>query len=253
MQKVNNDIYNELGERWYCAHDDPVALLRAESKIRNPWVLEKLKFIFGAQTNLRILDVGCGGGFLSNYLSSHGYRVSGIDLSEESLKVAEKYDQTQKVDYRIADAQNLPFSDASFDVITAMDFLEHVENPAQIIKEISRVLKPGGIFFFHTFNRNLLSWFVIIKLVEIFVKNTPHNMHVLHLFIKPEELKAYCAQANLETKEFIGYQPRLMSFKTLRSFLSGIVPEDFSFRFTKSLLTSYSGYAIKMPSVKKIS
>jgi 2-polyprenyl-6-hydroxyphenyl methylase/3-demethylubiquinone-9 3-methyltransferase len=246
MQKVNNDIYNELGERWYCAHDDPVALLRAESKLRNPWVLEKLKLIFGEQKNLRILDVGCGGGFLSNYLSANGYRVSGIDLSQESLEVAKKYDKTHKVQYQLADAQSMPFADASFDVITAMDFLEHVENPSLIIKEISRVLKPGGSFFFHTFNRNLLSWFVIIKLVEIFVKNTPPHMHVLHLFIKPEELKNYCAQADLQTKEFIGYKPNLLSIKTLRSFLSGVVPEDFSFRFTKSLLTSYSGYAVKM-------
>jgi len=249
MQKINNDLYDQLGERWYLAQDDPVALLRAESRLRNPWVLTRLKEIFAhsdrSPKNIKILDVGCGGGFLSNFLAAEDYHVFGVDLSEESLKVAQKYDRTKTATYVKANAENLPYTDESFDVVTAMDFLEHVENPQQIIDEISRVLKPGGVFFFHTFNRNLISWLVIIKAVEIFVKNTPAHMHVLRLFIKPKELEKFCSRAHLQTKEFIGYKPNLIKKDILLGLLSGVVPESFSFSFTKSLLTSYSGYAIK--------
>src|SRR5690606_14398436 len=104
-------------------------------------------------------------------------------------------------------AYHLPFSNESFDVITAMDFLEHVESPDQVIMEFSRVLKPGGMFFFHTFNRNPISWLVVIKLLEWFVKNTPKNMHVINLFIKPRELEEYCLKARIKVFEMKGIAP----------------------------------------------
>jgi 2-polyprenyl-6-hydroxyphenyl methylase/3-demethylubiquinone-9 3-methyltransferase len=207
MKKVNNDLYNTLGDRWYTADDDPVALLRAESKTKTPWILEKIKK-YGLQSKeSKVLDVGCGAGFLSNELAKNFFQVTGVDLSEESLAVARAYDETKSVQYLSADAYHLPFPDHYFDVVTAMDFLEHVEQPAEVIKEFSRVLKPSGLFIFHTFNRNPLAYIIIIKFVEWFVKNTPKNMHVLHLFIKPEELSQYCQNAKMQTKTFIGIKP----------------------------------------------
>ena len=244
MEKVNNDIYDSYGDRWYTADDDPVALLRAESKLKTPWIIEKIKGHNLLNPETRVLDVGCGAGFLSNELALAQLQVTGVDLSEESLIVARKYDSTKKVKYLSADAYQLPFENASFDVITAMDFLEHVERPHDVIKEFSRVLKPNGIFIFHTFNRNPVAYFVIIKLVEWLVKNTPKNMHVLHLFIKPKELKLFCLNAGMIPIEMVGIKP-IFSTIPLRNVFSGIVPKSLKFELTKSLMLSYMGIAKK--------
>ena len=244
MEKVNNEIYNTYGDRWYTAQDDPVALLRAESKTKSPWILEKLKKHGRLDSSTQVLDVGCGAGFLSNELALHHLNVTGVDLSEDSIRVAQKFDSTKSVKYLAADAYNLPFADQSFDVLTAMDFLEHVDQPAKAIQEFSRVLKPGGIFIFHTFNRNFLAYLVIIKLVEWLVKNTPKNMHVLELFIKPSELAQYCKQAHLQTQEMIGIKPQFSTIP-LKNVWTGVVPLSLRFELTRSLLLSYMGYAIK--------
>lgn len=240
--EVDNSIYETYGERWYTAYDDPIALLRAENKVKLPWILERIKKEMSG--DCKVLDVGCGGGFLSNELAKAGHEVTGVDLSAESLKVAKAHDHTHSVCYEVADAYKLPYPDHSFDVITAMDFLEHVDDPALAVKEFSRVLKPQGLFFFHTFNRNWLAYIVIIKLVEWLVKNTPKHMHVLHLFIKPKELAKYCVESKMTVLEMTGIRPVLSSIPLGRIF-SGVVPESLRFTLTKSLLLSYLGVARK--------
>jgi 2-polyprenyl-6-hydroxyphenyl methylase/3-demethylubiquinone-9 3-methyltransferase len=244
---VNNAIYDELGERWYAANDDPVALLRAESRLRNPWLAAKLRLERGS--GARVLDVGCGAGFLSNYLAREGFEVSGIDASQASLDVAARHDATGNVRYLFGDALALPFADASFDAVCAMDFLEHVEAPAAVVTEIARVLRPGGVFFFHTFHRNLLAWLVIIKGVEWFVKNTPRHMHILRLFIKPRELELMCAAAQLSFVELRGSEPVIFCWAFWRMLWTRVVPNDFRFRFSKSTLLAYSGYARRSASI----
>ena len=242
--QVNNDVYDTYGNRWYEAHDDPVALLRAESKTKTPWIIERIKDHGLLNPTTAVLDVGCGAGFLSNELGKLQLKVTGVDLSEQSLKVAAQYDVTKSVQYLTADAYKLPFADQTFDVLTAMDFLEHVEDPAAVIKEFSRVLKPNGLFIFHTFNRNILAHLVIIKLVEWIVKNTPKHLHVINLFIKPKELASYCLQAGMVSKDMIGIKP-IFSTIPLKNIFTGIVPPGLKFEFTKSLLLSYMGYAVK--------
>lgn len=236
--EVDNSIYDNYGDQWYTAVDDPIALLRAENKVKAPWILSRIN------VPSVILDVGCGAGFLSNELALAGHKVTGIDLSETSLEVASRYDQTKTVTYKVANAYELPFPDASFDVVCAMDFLEHVEDPAKVIKEFSRVLKPGGNFFYHTFNRNIIAWFVIIKLVEWLIPKTPKNMHVLRLFIKPRELKKYCLWSQMETKEMTGIKPVFSSIP-ITKILSGRVPPEMRFELTSSLMTSFLGVAEK--------
>jgi 2-polyprenyl-6-hydroxyphenyl methylase / 3-demethylubiquinone-9 3-methyltransferase len=241
LRPVNNDIYEALGERWYAADDDPVALLRAESRLRNPWLAARLRERCG--DGARVLDVGCGAGFLSNYLAREGFEASGIDASPESLAVATRHDETRGVRYQIGNALSLPYANASFDAVCAMDFLEHVEDPGAVVEECSRVLRPGGVFFFHTFNRNPLAWLVVIKGVEWFVKNTPRDMHVLRLFIRPDELRSLCRDHRLDVTELLGSKPVILAASFWRMLATGVVPPDFRFKFSKSTLLAYTGYA----------
>lgn len=240
---INNDIYSELGARWYDADDDPVALLRAEARHRNPWVIERIAGSFGDRA-VRVLDVGCGAGFLTNALAEHGHEVTGLDAAVESLEVAARHDPTGTVRYVPGDAYALPFDDAELDVVCAMDFLEHVEHPARAIAEMARVLRPGGLLFFHTFNRSWLAWLVVIKGVEWFVKNTPRDMHVLHLFLEPSEVEAMCREQGVALLELVGSRPRFdgAMWRMLRS---GSVPRDFAFTFTPSTRLAYTGMGRK--------
>ncbi len=241
-KKVDNTIYDEYGERWYSAYDDPIALLRAENEIKAPWIVEKIQG--QGMLHPRILDVGCGGGFLSNALARANFDVTGVDLSPESLKVAALHDETKSVKYEVADAYHLPYADGTFDVVTAMDFLEHVEHPEKVIQEFSRVLKPEGLFFFHTFNRNPVAWLVVIKMVEWMVNNTPKDMHVLRLFIRPRELQSYSEKNGMKVLEMTGIKPVLSSIPLTKLF-SGSVPKEMRFELTKCLLLSYLGVAKK--------
>jgi 2-polyprenyl-6-hydroxyphenyl methylase/3-demethylubiquinone-9 3-methyltransferase len=126
-----------------------------------------------------------------------------------------------------------------------MDLLEHVEDPSKVIEEASRVLKPGGLFFFHTFNRNPLSYLLIIKGVDWFVRNAPKNMHVYRLFIKPKELKSFCLSQNLKVEHIFGMRPSFSSPALFKMLLTGKVDSKFRFVFTPSLMTGYVGFAKK--------
>jgi len=242
LSRVNNRVYETLGERWYNAEDDPIALLRAESRLRNPWIAEQIAGAFGSPAD--VLDIGCGGGFLSNHLGSLGHRVTGLDACSDALAIASRHDRTGLVRYQQADALNLPYADRSFDAVCAMDFLEHVESPDRVIAEAARVLKPSGLFFFHTFNRNLLSWLIVIKGVEWFVRNTPPNLHVLRLFLKPEEVRAACERHGLVGLQLRGVRP-VFGRAFLKLLLTRRVSADFSFTFTASTGLGFSGVARK--------
>src|SRR5580704_8293083 len=121
---VNREIYDRLGDRWYTAKDDPVALLRAENRCRNPWISGELAKKFAGHP-CRVLDVGCGAGFLANDLARRGHAVVGLDSSAEALSVAAAHDETRSVVWKHNDADPLPFEANSFEVVCAMDFLEH--------------------------------------------------------------------------------------------------------------------------------
>lgn len=239
-RKINNDFYEELSEQWYTAWDHPIALLRAENALRIPWIISQIG------KKRIVLDIGCGAGMLTNALAKAGHKVFGVDLSQESLRVAKERDETKTVSYQVANGYSLPYPAASFDVVCAMDVLEHVEEPQLLIAEASRVLAPGGLFFFHTFNRNWLSYLLVIKGVDWFVKNAPKNMHVYPLFIKPHELKDMLREQNLAVKTMQGFRPKIGSRPFFRLLFKRQISPDFSFCFSKSLKTGYCGYAEKI-------
>lgn len=241
---INNEFYDHLGDAWIERFDHPVALLRRENAVRTPWVIQELSQRIARKA--RILDIGCGAGLLTNPLAEEGHCVTGIDLSESSLAVAKKQDSTGQVEYLRANAYSLPFPNHSFDAVCAMDILEHVEEPYLLIAEASRVLKIGGLFFFHTFNRNAFSYLTVIKGVEWFVKNTPPQMHVYPLFITPDELKEHFEAYKLKAIHWIGLAPKIFSWATLKMLLTGSVPPNFSFQFSRWLFTGYCGIAEKL-------
>ena len=241
---VNNAFYDELGSLWESGCCHPVALLRAENKVRNPWIFSTMQKSVGSDP--RFLDIGCGGGLLTNYLAEKGLTsIEGVDLSQGSLDQAKQADATGKVIYRQANALCLPHKDASFDAVAAMDILEHVEHPDELIREASRVLRPGGLFFFHTFNRTLASWLTAKKALEWFVKNTPKNIHIYRLFIRPEELREMLISNGLELVEMRGLKPDLLQLPLWKMLVTGHVDPAFRFSFSRSLSTGYCGFAQK--------
>jgi len=236
---VNNTWYADLGSRWHDAQDTPIALLRAEARHRNPWIAEQL----GPEPRA-VLDLGCGAGFLANDLAARGHRVTGLDTTPENLAVARLHDRTGSVSYELGDACALPHADATFDVVCAMDLLEHVEDPARLIGEAGRVLKPDGLFFFHTFNRTWQAHLIVIKGVELFVKNTPKDLHVIRLFLRPEEVARMCRRHDLEPGVLRGSRPRFR-WPLWRMLATGKVGDDFEFTFTRSTKLGYTGCARK--------
>jgi 2-polyprenyl-6-hydroxyphenyl methylase/3-demethylubiquinone-9 3-methyltransferase len=241
---VDNALYGTLGEAWYDADDSPIALLRAEARHRSPWVAETLATSL-AEPSATVLDLGCGAGYLTNFLADRGHRVTGLDTSAEALAVAHRHDATGSVRYLVGDACALPFPDGRFDAVCAMDLIEHVTEPERLVVEAARVLRPGGLFFFHTFNRTWQAHLIVIKGVEWFVRNTPRDMHVIDLFRSPEEVGAWCRRARLEPICLLGSRPRF-DWPLWRMLATGRVGDDFRFRFTRSTKLGYTGYARKL-------
>jgi 2-polyprenyl-6-hydroxyphenyl methylase/3-demethylubiquinone-9 3-methyltransferase len=242
-KSINNAFYDHLHEKWHEAEDHPIALLRAENALRAPWLMEKVRTY--RREKCHILDIGCGAGLLSNPLAEEGHSVVGIDLSSTSLEQAKKQDRTGTVHYLQAAAESLPFAAETFDVVVAMDLLEHVPDPQKVIQEASRVLKPEGLFFFHTFNRNFLSWLLVIKAVEWFVPNTPPRIHVWDFFITPDELQHFCTLHQIAVQEWRGLRPAFYSWGFWKSFFLRRVAQEFRFTFSPSLKTGYVGFGIK--------
>ena len=241
---VDNSFYDHLGEDWYSRTDHPIALLRAESRWRNPWVLETLRIRLGSAP-LRVLDLGCGAGFLSNELAKAGHAVTGLDASAPSLAIAAARDSTRTARYELGDALALSRGIGEFDAVCAMDFLEHVDQPDRVVSEAARVLRPGGLFFFYTFNRNPLSWLIAIKGVEWLVKNTPPHLHTLEAFIRPAELEAYCASVGLKVEESFGVRPDFGKREFWKMIRTGRVEDGFAFKRTSSRMLAYCGFAIR--------
>ncbi|PKO52104.1 MAG: bifunctional 3-demethylubiquinol 3-O-methyltransferase/2-polyprenyl-6-hydroxyphenol methylase [Betaproteobacteria bacterium HGW-Betaproteobacteria-2] len=163
-------------------------------------------------TGKRVLDVGCGGGILTESMVQRGADVTGIDLGEKALKVARLHSLESgiKVDYRLVSVEALATEEPeSFDVVTCMEMLEHVPDPAAIISACSRLVKPGGHVFFSTINRNPKAYLFAVVGAEYVLNMLPKGTHEYEKFIKPSELSAYVRRSGMTVSGFKGmsYNP----------------------------------------------
>lgn len=159
-----------------------------------------------------VLDVGCGGGILSESMARSGAQVTGIDLSEKALGVARLHllESGQQVDYRKIPVETLAEESPShFDVVTCLEMLEHVPDPASVIMACARLVKPGGWIFFSTLNRNPKSYLFAIIGAEYVLNMLPRGTHDYAKFLKPSELAQACRNARLDVVDLIGmsYNP----------------------------------------------
>jgi 2-polyprenyl-6-hydroxyphenyl methylase/3-demethylubiquinone-9 3-methyltransferase len=161
-------------------------------------------------SGLRTLDVGCGGGILADSMARKGADVLGIDLSTKALKVAQLHAleaQTPRVNYREISAEGLAAeSPGSFDVVTCMEMLEHVPDPASVVKACSDLVKPGGWVFFSTLNRNPKSFLFAILGAEYILNLLQRGTHEYAKMIRPSELAGYCRHANLDVQQTSGME-----------------------------------------------
>lgn len=159
-----------------------------------------------------VLDVGCGGGILSESMARRGARVTGIDLGEKALGVAQLHqlESGVDVDYRCVAVEALAAEQAAtYDIVTCMEMLEHVPDPASIIAACAALVKPGGQVFFSTLNRNPKSYLFAVIGAEYLLNLLPKGTHEYEKFIKPSELSHWCRNAALEVNEVVGmsYSP----------------------------------------------
>jgi len=198
--------FSQLAHRWW----DPSSEFRPLHEI-NPLRLDYIDRIAKLRGKT-VLDVGCGGGILAEAMAQRGAHVTGIDLAEKPLKVAQLHlrESGAEVDYRLVSAEALAEeAPASFDVVTCMEMLEHVPAPAATVGAIARLLKPGGLAFFATINRNPRSYLFAIVGAEYILRLLPRGTHDYAKFIKPSELAAMCREAGLSVAGLIGmtYNP----------------------------------------------
>lgn len=198
--------FSDLAHRWW----DPASEFKPLHEI-NPLRLDWID----AHCNLagkQVLDVGCGGGLLTEGMAQRGATVSGIDLSDKALGVARLhlYESGLEIDYQLISAEaHAEKHPASFDVVTCMEMLEHVPDPASTVRACAQLVKPGGDVFFSTLNRKFKAYLLAIIGAEYVLNMLPRGTHEYSKFIKPSELARYCRDAGLEISTLTGmsYNP----------------------------------------------
>jgi len=255
MSKINNSIY-EISNWW-----DKSSPLNLIESILNPVRINYFKRILDSihleTFSKKALEVGCGGGILSESIAKMGFITSGIDPSERSIQLAKEHANIEglSINYIPGYGEEIPFGDQSFDVIFCCDVLEHVGNLPKVISEISRVLKQGGIFFYETMNRTLLSKLIVIKILQEwkYFSVLPDGLHDWNMFIRPPEIKKLLFSQGMQWIDHRGintYSSNLWLLKNLHRRASGKMTfEAFSKRCRLKegpfLNVAYMGYAIK--------
>jgi 2-polyprenyl-6-hydroxyphenyl methylase/3-demethylubiquinone-9 3-methyltransferase len=204
--------FQALASRWW----DPNSEFRPLHEInplRLAWI-DRLAPLAGK----RVVDVGCGGGILAEAMAGLGAQVTGIDLAEKPLRVAELHglESGVKVRYERISAEDLAAREpGAFDVVTCMEMLEHVPDPASTVRACARLVRPGGTVFFSTINRNPKAFLLAIVGAEYVLNLLPRGTHAFEKFIKPSELNGYARANGLEPLQMQGmtYNPLTRQFR----------------------------------------
>ena len=198
--------FSALAYRWWDPESE-FKPLHQINPLRLDWIA-RIANLAGASA----LDVGCGGGILAESMARRGARVKGIDLSDKALKVAQLHLHESKlaVDYEAISAEDLAErSPGAYDVVTCMELLEHVPDPASTVRACAQLARPGSHVFFSTINRNLKAYVLAVIGAEYVLKLLPKGTHDYAKFVKPSELARHCRDAGLDVREITGmsYNP----------------------------------------------
>jgi len=200
---VEIEKFSQLASHWW----DPNSEFKTLHDI-NPLRLQYINR-YAAISGKSVLDVGCGGGILSEGMAGLNATVTGIDLAEKSLKVAKLHllESGHKVEYRKVAVEALAAEQpASFDVVTCMEMLEHVPDPQSVVRACAELVKPGGWVFFSTLNRNPKSYLMAVLGAEYLLNMLPRGTHDYAKFLKPSELAQFCRNAGLQVRDLSGKQ-----------------------------------------------
>lgn len=202
MKKNDLEFYDISAEGWW----------DRASKIFALYHLNRPRFQFFDRyvsnwCDLKVLDVGCGGGFTCEFLAERGAIVAGLDQSHKCIVAAQAHACISgfEIDYQAGMAEEMPFGDRAFDIVICVDVLEHVTDLGQVMVEVDRVLKPGGLFLFDTINRNLKSRIVMIWLMENLLGEIPRGVHDWQKFIQPQALTHLLQQQGFSEIEIRGF------------------------------------------------
>ena len=223
-------IYGTYASHWW---DGSQRFLRLLSNLV-PARLSYFDEVVSTWQGQTVLDLGCGGGFMSEALAKRGATVIGIDPSEAAVAAAQTHARTEglEIDYRVSSGEALPLANGSIDCVVCVDVLEHVADVDRVIDEIARVLKPGGLFLFDTINRTMLASFVIVFVGERVLRLLPRGTHDPAKFITPAELSAKLVARGLSVGPFVGLGPCGLDRRL-----------DFTFGRFSSLKIMYAGQA----------
>ena len=238
MLNVNADPaelekFSALAHRWWDA-DGEFRPLHQINPLRLDWI-NSLSPLSGA----RVVDIGCGGGILSDSMARKGAHVLGVDLASKALRVARLYAldaQTPNIEYREVSAEILAAElPGHFDTVTCMEMLEHVPDPASVVKACADLVKPGGWVFFSTINRNTKAFMFAIVGAEYLLKLLPRGTHEYAKMIRPSELASYCRAAGLDVRHTRGMEHNPL---TQRFWLSADTSVNYLFAVQKPLLAA---------------
>ncbi|WP_312289441.1 bifunctional 2-polyprenyl-6-hydroxyphenol methylase/3-demethylubiquinol 3-O-methyltransferase UbiG [Stutzerimonas nitrititolerans] len=204
--------FEALAHRWW-DRESEFKPLHEINPLRVNWIDEHISL-----AGKKVLDVGCGGGILSEAMARRGAQVTGIDMGEAPLSVARLHllESGLEVDYRQITAESLAEeSPETFDVVTCLEMLEHVPDPASVIRACHRMVKPGGQVFFSTINRNSKAYALAIIGAEYLLQLLPRGTHDYKKFIRPSELGAWSRDTGLTVKDIVGltYNPLTKHYK----------------------------------------
>lgn len=256
-QRIDNAIYDQRASEWW----DERGGLHLLKTVVNPWRVPYCARALAHRQldphGARTLDVGCGGGLLAEEFAAMGCAVTGIDPSEGSLAVARAHAAAHglRITYINGYGAVLPFADATFAIAYCCDALEHIRDWDAVIGEMARVLQPGGLLFFDTINRTILSRLLVIGLLQEWrpLSVFPPQFHAWEMFITPRELRASLARHGLRARDITGASVTVAPFQLLRAMhrykagklAAAEVGKHITMREGPVTALSYIGYASK--------